>query len=127
MGCGIGSCAKTTGAGHDGSTLYLDKEGGLDPANCPWQIHGTLQCARSHFVTAVLPTSSANSTILSGWNPQVAASMVCLKEKKEKTVQAKTQTYSWCKTCAAESCQRFSVLAYDAGVLLLRVNLGMVE
>ena len=35
MGCGIGSCAKTIGAGHNGSTLYPDEEGGLNPANSP--------------------------------------------------------------------------------------------
>ena len=36
---------KKIGAGHKGRTLYLDKEDEFNSANCPWQIHDTLQCA----------------------------------------------------------------------------------
>lgn len=113
---------KKIGAGHKGRTLYLDKEDEFNSANCPWQIHDTLQCAGSHFVVAMLPMPIASSTALSGWNPQVSMLTVWLKEKKEKINQVKTQAYCWHKNCAAESCQSFC----EAGVLLLWISLGMV-
>lgn len=124
MNCGS---SKNTGAGHKGRTLYLDKEGGFSSANCPWQIHATLQCAGSHFVVAMLPMPTASSTTPSGWNPQVSMLMVCLKEKNEKISQAKIQAYFWHKNCAAESCQSLSVLTCEARGLLLWISLGMVE
>ena len=118
---------KKIGADREGRTLYLGKEGGFNSANCPWQIHDTLQCAGSHFVVAMLPMPIAGSTTVSGWNPQVSMLKVWLKEKKEKISQVKTQAYCWHKNHAAESCQSFSVLTCEAGVLLLWISLGMVE
>lgn len=84
MNCGSTKKKKKNGAGHKGRTLYLDKEGGFNSANCPWQVHDTLQCAGSHFVIAILPMPIASSTALSGWNPQVSMLTVWLKEKRRK-------------------------------------------
>lgn len=80
---------KKIGAGREGRTLYLGKEGGFNSANCPWQIHDTLQCAGSHFVVAMLPMPIAGSTTVSGWNPQVSMLTVGWKRRRKRSVRLK--------------------------------------
>lgn len=84
-------------AGHSGSTLYLDKEGGFNSAKRPRQLHSTLQCTQSHFCPPHA-ISKKHKTVRPESTGCHADGRLRLKEKKEKTIQAKPRPTTSIKT-----------------------------
>lgn len=124
MGYGIVECPKKLSLGGMVALYILIRT--VDSILL-WQLRNTLQCTESYFGIDVFLVPFASSTTLSGWNPKVDMLMVGLGwKKRRKMPSGQTQTYWWCKNCAAENWQHPLVLTCGAGALLPWVNLEMV-